>query len=116
MASAIDISERVAAQRALRDSEDRYRRMFEGSIIGKALIDHRGLIFLANDSMAQMFGYEPPEMVGLAVHALVPPRWRAAHAGLVEGYLAEPQRRYMAGRQELFALRRTAANSRSRSR
>ncbi len=57
VASAIDISNRVAAQRALRDSEDRYRRMFEGSIMGKALVDHRGQVLLANDSLAQMFGY-----------------------------------------------------------
>lgn len=104
--SGIDVSSRLRSEQALRESEDRYRRVFEGSTFGKSLIDGQGHIVLVNQSMALMFGYEPAEMVGMPVHKLVPQARRAAHAGLVADYLQGPTRRYMAQRQELFALRR----------
>lgn len=104
--SASDISARLASERALRDSDDRYRRVFEGSTLGKALVNSQGCILLANASLAQMFGYSTQEMVGMPVHALVPQRQRQAHVGLVQNFMNEPKRRFMAERQELFALRR----------
>ena len=106
VASAMDISARVTAQNRLRDSEDRYRRVFEGSNLGNALVDNRGQVLLVNESLAQMFGYAREEMVGMPVHHLVPQRHRDAHVGQVESYLEQPDRRYMAQRGELFALRR----------
>nr|WP_316641827.1 PAS domain-containing protein [uncultured Roseateles sp.] len=106
IASGIDIGARLASERALRDSEDRYRRVFEGSTMGKCLVGSDGAILVANWSMAQMFGYEADQMVGMRVHELVPLRQRAGHVGLVRQFLQQPQRRLMAQRQELFALRR----------
>lgn len=106
IASGIDINARRDSERALRDSEDRYRRVFEGSTLGKCLVGSAGDILLANQSMAQMFGYQADEMVGMLVHQLVPQRQRAGHASLVQRYMEQPQRRFMAERQELFALRR----------
>jgi len=106
IASGIDINARRASERALRDSEDRYRRVFEGSTVGKCLVGSDGAILVANQSMAQMFGYAAEAMVGMKVHELVPQRQRAGHLGLVRQFLQQPQRRLMAQRQELFALRR----------
>ncbi|MBT9500828.1 MAG: PAS domain-containing protein [Burkholderiaceae bacterium] len=106
IASGIDIGSRRDSERALRDSEDRYRRVFEGSTMGKCLVGSDGTILVANPSMAQMFGYPAEAMVGMKVHELVPQRQRAGHVGLVRQFLHQPQRRLMAQRQELFALRR----------
>ncbi len=106
IASGIDIGSRRDSERALRDSEDRYRRVFEGSTMGKCLVGSDGAILVANPSMAQMFGYPAEAMVGMKVHELVPQRQRAGHVGLVRQFLHQPQRRLMAQRQELFALRR----------
>ncbi|TDP72755.1 PAS domain-containing protein [Roseateles toxinivorans] len=106
IASGIDINTRRASERALRDSEDRYRRVFEGSTMGKCLVGSDGAILVANPSMAMMFGYSAEEMVGMTVHELVPQRQRSGHVGLVRQFLRQPQRRLMAQRQELFALRR----------
>jgi len=103
--SAIDISARLSSERALRDSDDRYRRVFEGSTLGKALVDSEGTILLVNERLSLMFGYTVQEMVGMPVHRLVPQRQREAHVGLVDDYLVAPKRRFMAERQELFALR-----------
>ncbi|MBT9457103.1 MAG: PAS domain-containing protein [Burkholderiaceae bacterium] len=106
IASGIDINARRASERALLDSDDRYRRVFEGSTMGKCLVGSDGTILVANPSMAQMFGYPAEAMVGMKVHELVPQRQRAGHVGLVRQFLHQPQRRLMAQRQELFALRR----------
>ena len=105
VASAIDISDRITAQQALRESEDRYRRVFEGSNLGNALVDRDGRILLVNAAMAMMFGYTPQEMTGMPVHRLVPEHRRAAHVGVMHDFLQQPTRRFMAERQELFALR-----------
>jgi len=106
IASGIDISARRASERALARSEDRFRRAFEGATIGMGLIDADGRIALANESMARMFGYTQDELASLPVHALVPQRQRAGHHELVRSFMRQPALRYMAKRQELYALRR----------
>ncbi|MDT9000013.1 PAS domain-containing protein [Paucibacter sp. APW11] len=104
--SGMDISARRASELALQDSEARYRRMFEGSTVGKALIDGEGHIVLANASLAALFGYQAEAMVGLSVHALVPAAQRGHHAEQLQRYMQAPTLRYMAQRQALCALRR----------
>ncbi|UXH78851.1 PAS domain-containing protein [Roseateles amylovorans] len=104
--SGIDISARRESERALARSEDRFRRAFEGATIGMGLIDTDGRIQLANESLARMFGYTRDELAGKAVHDLVPTRQREAHHGHVGSFMRQPALRYMAKRQELYALRR----------
>ncbi|WP_177200778.1 sensor histidine kinase [Roseateles sp. YR242] len=106
IASGIDISDRRASERALARSEDRFRRAFEGATIGMGLIDADGRIALANESMARMFGYTQDQLAGLPVHELVPQRQRGAHREHLQSFMRQPALRYMAKRQELYALRR----------
>ncbi|WAC73720.1 PAS domain S-box protein [Roseateles sp. SL47] len=106
IASGMDISARRNSERALARSEDRFRRAFEGATVGMGLIDADGRIALANESMARMFGYTKDELTGLSVHELVPQRQRTGHHGLVRSFMRQPSLRYMAERQELYALRR----------
>lgn len=103
--SGIDISARRASEQALQASEERFRRVFEGATVGMGLIDAGGRILLANEAMARMFGYTRMALAGLAVHQLVPQRQRTAHAEHVAQFMREPALRYMAKRQELYALR-----------
>ena len=53
----VDISDRIAAQQALKDSEERFRNLVEGSRQGVLLhTDYKPLF--ANQALADMFGYE----------------------------------------------------------
>jgi two-component system, cell cycle sensor histidine kinase and response regulator CckA len=52
-----DISKRVASERALRQSEERYRTLIESAIVG-ILVHRDGRVCYANPAMLQMFGYQ----------------------------------------------------------
>ncbi|HYP41169.1 MAG TPA: PAS domain S-box protein [Chloroflexia bacterium] len=57
-----DITERKIAEEALRDSEKRFRAVFEGAGIGVALIDIDGRITETNQALQSMLGYAPEEL------------------------------------------------------
>jgi two-component system, cell cycle sensor histidine kinase and response regulator CckA len=57
-----DISERAAAERALADSERRYRGLFEGSGPGIAITDVDGRFIEANPAFLAMIGYAQEEL------------------------------------------------------
>ncbi len=52
-----DITERKQAETALRESEDRYRRLYENSTIGIYRTTPEGQILLANPTLVEMLGY-----------------------------------------------------------
>jgi PAS domain S-box-containing protein len=52
-----DITEQVEAQKALKDSEEKFRSIFENSGIGKAILTPKGEFIKVNNSFAEMFGY-----------------------------------------------------------
>ena len=55
-AKSADASERRAAERALRDSERRFRGTFENAAVGMALIDNKGHFMLVNERFRAMLG------------------------------------------------------------
>jgi len=58
---ATDISTRIKAEAALRESEARYRSFFENSLIGISAASPDGRLLLVNPAYARMYGYENPE-------------------------------------------------------
>ena len=62
-----DVTERKRAERAIRESEIRYRRIVETTNEGVWLLDSTLLTAYVNRQMAEMLGYEPAEMVGRSV-------------------------------------------------
>src|SRR5262249_22076104 len=58
-----DITERKLAEEALRDSEQRYRSLFERNLAGVYRGTLSGRIVDVNDAYAQIFGYESREAV-----------------------------------------------------
>ncbi len=58
-----DISRRKHAEEALRESEYRYRKLFEASLAGVYLTKPDGTILDFNDAMMRMLGYETREEV-----------------------------------------------------
>lgn len=61
-----DIDRRKQAEKALKESEARYRVVTEGSLAGVYVIQDEGFAYV-NPTMAQIFGYQPEEMISGAV-------------------------------------------------
>ena len=64
MASGEDITERKKAEEALRESEEKYRNIYNNTQVGlyrSRLSD--GKMLMVNNRMAEMFGYDSPEEV-----------------------------------------------------
>jgi PAS domain S-box-containing protein len=55
-----DITKARIAEQALRENENRYRTLFEDSLVGILLADARGRPIHANLAFARMFGYDNP--------------------------------------------------------
>ncbi|MGV8123215.1 MAG: PAS domain S-box protein [Candidatus Xenobiia bacterium LiM19] len=68
-----NISWRVKADRALRDSEEKYRSLIDSSDATIFMIDPEGHYLYMNRIGARPFGLSPDEVVGKSVHDLFPP-------------------------------------------
>ncbi len=68
----MDITERKQAEKALRESEERFRQLADATFEG-VLIHVGGVIQDINQSMIKMFGYEYDEILGKNIFALIGP-------------------------------------------
>ena len=59
-----DVTERREVERKLRESEERFRGMFENAAIGIAILDEEGRIVEANPTLLEMMGYTSEELRG----------------------------------------------------
>ena len=59
-----EIAQRKRAQKALRESEEQYRRLVESMNEGLEIEDERGIVTYVNDRLCRMLGYAPDEIVG----------------------------------------------------
>jgi PAS domain S-box-containing protein len=83
-----EIKERRRVERALRDSEDRYRDLVEHSEDLICTHDLDGRILSINDPPARILGYSPDELVHMTVRELLAPEVRDRF----DGYVAEIRR------------------------
>ena len=63
--SARDITKRKEAEKALRDSEEKYRNILETIADGYHEVDLSGNLTLVNDSLCEIIGYSREELLGM---------------------------------------------------
>ncbi|MCU0357532.1 MAG: PAS domain-containing sensor histidine kinase [Cyclobacteriaceae bacterium] len=86
-------------------SSDTFREIFQGSAEGILMVDEAGIIQLANPVSERMFGFEPGELAGKYVEALLPLRYHARHVHFRKMFHDNPAPRRMGAGRELMALR-----------
>ncbi|MFW9993011.1 MAG: PAS domain S-box protein [Candidatus Odinarchaeota archaeon] len=69
----MDITEQKKAERALRVSEDRFRKIFEKANIGMVITDLKLTIIAANKAYCDIVGIPESEIVGIKTEIITPP-------------------------------------------
>ncbi|HKN37490.1 MAG TPA: PAS domain S-box protein, partial [Acidimicrobiia bacterium] len=73
VAIARDVTERKQVEEALRQSEERFRRVFEEGPLGICMVDVTGHLLRANAIFCEMLGYSEEELVGQRLLTLTHP-------------------------------------------
>ena len=107
-----DVTEQRRAEQELRETskrlvaEGKFRELLEAAPDAVVVVNREGKIVLINTQAEKMFGYQREEMLGLAMEALVPERYRGKHPAYRASYSAKPTIRDIGTRPDLCALRR----------
>ena len=94
-------AERKQAEEALRDSEEKYRDLFESNKDGIVLTDMQGKVLDANNAYLAMLGYDIDEIKKVAYQQLTPEKWHKWEAEIIEnqfikrGYSDEFEKEYI---------------------
>ncbi|OBP15870.1 hypothetical protein A5320_10770 [Rheinheimera sp. SA_1] len=102
----MDISGRTHSEAQLRESELRFRRVFDSAADGLISVDQDGCITMINPRSLEMFGYTAAELIGQPIEILVPSELTSRHHHHRDQYLQHPSTRRMSERTELYAKRK----------
>jgi len=80
-----DITDRVEKERALAESEIRYRDIFESTTDAIFVFDLHGTIVEANPNACRMYGYADGGLVGLPARAIIHPDYYHGFANFRDG-------------------------------
>jgi PAS domain S-box-containing protein len=80
----VDLSEQKRVEAALRQTEDRYRRIVETTNEGVWIVDAEGALTFVNGRMAKMLGEEVGAMVGRPIKDFVYPESHPQLSGMLE--------------------------------
>ena len=86
--------------------EHRFRQAVESAPYAIVMINESGTIEMVNSQTETFFGYSRDELIGQPVEMLVPERFRSAHIGYRQAYLAAPVSRSMGVGRDLYGLRK----------
>ena len=103
---AIDITERVVAEKGLRESEARNRAILETAADAIITIDDRGSVESLNPAAERLFGYVESELTGRNIKELMPPPYRDEHDGYLRNYLATGLKKMIGIGREVTGVRK----------
>jgi PAS domain S-box-containing protein len=87
-----EISERQGVEKALRESEERYRHIINAAADAIISIDEAGLVCEFNRAAEQIFEFSKLELLGKPLTAIIPERLRDQHMAGLQRYLVTGQR------------------------
>jgi two-component system sensor kinase FixL len=79
-----DITERIRSEEALKESEAKYRSLYESMMDGYVLVDMDGRILKFNEAYRDMTGYARDELPGFTYRDITPEKWHAAEREIIE--------------------------------
>lgn len=82
------------------------RAVLETATDAVIVIDHRGVVEIANSAAERLFGYQAAELIGRNVGMLMPPAEQAAHDAYITRYLQSAVPHVIGIGREVEALRR----------
>jgi diguanylate cyclase (GGDEF)-like protein/PAS domain S-box-containing protein len=83
-----DISDRKQAENILRESEERFRAVFEQAAVGMVISTLEGRFFRINQKFCDILGYTRSELLGLSFQEVTPPEYLALNLERVGQLLA----------------------------
>ncbi|MBN2181525.1 MAG: PAS domain S-box protein [Sedimentisphaerales bacterium] len=94
LSSGEDITERKLAENALRKSEEHYRMLAESMNDGLSMTDENGIKIYVNKRCAEIFGYDPDQMLGKHwmsfydedTRHIIEEQWNKRKKGVAEPY------------------------------
>jgi two-component system sensor kinase FixL len=102
-----DITQRIAAQRAIKESEGRKAAVLRSTLDSIITMDGDGKVVEFNPAAERAFGYSRAEAVGKPLAELIiPPRFRDAHHAGLARYSSTGEAHVLGQRLELPALRK----------
>ncbi len=101
-----DLTERKAAEKALRESSERTRAVVETAVDGVILIDAFGNILMFNPACQRLFGYKAREVIGQNVRMLMPQPYRDEHDGYIANYRKTGEAKIIGVGREVTGLKK----------
>src|SRR3990172_7942979 len=83
----VNISDRKKAERALQESEKRYRSIAETATDSILTIDEESRILFTNAAVSKIFGYGKKELLGQSLTMLMPESFRNRHRSSLKRYI-----------------------------
>ena len=104
--TAIDITDLVQTQQALKESELRNRAVLTTAMESIISMDHKGYILEFNPAAERTFGYKRHDVIGKKLQdVIIPPHLQANHEAGLSRYFGTGKRKIIGERLELTALR-----------
>jgi PAS domain S-box-containing protein len=89
VASLLDITEWKKAEKSLRESEERYRALYEGSRDGYALVNIEGKITESNTTFRNMLGYTEEELLQKTYKDITSLSWHAVDDRIINNQVLQ---------------------------